>query len=102
MTAPVDWIAVAIGYAKDAHEAHFSSRRGVWTIADRPGVVVLYDSAPGEWRDVAMDRAAGDAVLAIADWPPEGEQRGYTRVVIARGEPNAVTAAWERALAPAS
>lgn len=98
-----DWAAVALAFARDAFTHHFASRRGLWTIDDRPGVVVLYDnhphvSAPGlRGREMAA-ATVGCASLAWEQWPVDGPDAGYTAVAVVRGDPAAIRAAWAREL----
>jgi len=86
------WHELAFAFAKDAHEDHFPSRRGVWHIEDL-GVLCLYNNNPYANYPALRDeetaafrkrmRAAGIKVLAYATYPPEGEESaGYTYAML--------------------
>lgn len=89
-----EYQSLAQGLAEDAHENHFPSRRGMWTIDDRPGVICLYDNNPiGGPEDDPRDNCLSQVVVALADlgipvlaegyYPgPEDDRPGYTRTLL--------------------
>ena len=85
-----EWQGFARACAEDAHENHFSSRRGTWYFEDLD-VVVLYDNNPTkdpEMRQAAIMRlrrelaAAEVEQLASAVYPTSGLLYGYTWLTI--------------------
>jgi plasmid maintenance system antidote protein VapI len=85
------WGFVAQAFAKDAHENHFSSRRGIWHLEDL-NVLCVYNNNPyakhpelrGEETAAFRDwlRANGIKELAYATYPVTGENAGYTYAMI--------------------
>jgi transcriptional regulator with XRE-family HTH domain len=78
--------------AEDAHENHFSSRRGLWYLDDVEAVC-LYNNNPYAFDDTLRDRetkvlrkklaAAGYKQLAYQTYPLPGEEgEGYTYALI--------------------
>jgi transcriptional regulator with XRE-family HTH domain len=90
MTA-AEWKAFAHGAAKDAHENHFPSRRGVWHFEDLD-VLVLYNNNPYAKFPTIRDEetaefrrrlaAEGIKELAYSTYPVGGESDGYTYAMV--------------------
>lgn len=83
-------MSFAYGCAKDAQEAFFLSRRGIWDY-EREGLFVLYDNNPTRLKSIRV-RAIALAhealernqvkVLAEADYPIGGQDAGYTWALV--------------------
>jgi hypothetical protein len=82
------WDSLAFALARDAHENHMESHRGVWFIEDR-GVLCLYNNHPYAGHPTLRDAEVaefrqrmdelGIEELAFATYPPPGdEDAGYT------------------------
>lgn len=75
--------ARAFRLAMDAHENHFSSRRGVFE-TDESGLLDLYDNNPYHLRDeqirvlVSWLASAGHKLVGTGSYPEDGESKGYT------------------------
>lgn len=86
---PSDWMAFARACAGDAFCSHFSSRRGVWHIADWDALV-LFNNHPHTSRDEETAElrrrlaAEGIEELAYATYPEMGPDAGYTYAMILR------------------
>lgn len=94
-----DWNEVASRYAKLAHEEHFSSRRGVWTLAGfgRQRVLCYYNNNPyaqhpdaREWELAELRRwleENGHVELGFGCHPPlqAPESPGYTTAILIAG-----------------
>jgi transcriptional regulator with XRE-family HTH domain len=89
------WFFLALGLAEDAHDNHFSSRRGLWILGEE-GAICLYNNNPyenypdrrseelREFRSRMQDQKIKE--LAYATYPPEGEEdAGYTYALIIEG-----------------
>jgi transcriptional regulator with XRE-family HTH domain len=88
----VDWQRAAYGFALDAHENFFSSRRGVWYVED-VNALCFYNNNPYAKHPTLRDeevaefrrrlKSAGIKELAYATYPPPGdESAGYTFAMI--------------------
>jgi hypothetical protein len=87
-----DWSSFAADCARDAHENHFPSRRGVWYFEDKD-VLVFWKNNPYANRPTLRDEetaafcaelaARGIEELAYATYPPEGDEgAGYTYALV--------------------
>src|SRR5690348_13181214 len=80
------WSRFARSCARDAHENHFASRRGIWQFEDLP-VLVVYNNNPSVHdpllgdRELAASRTrlSGEAIAALASatYPVGGLHDGY-------------------------
>jgi hypothetical protein len=102
----VDWQAMAEVLAAEAHEDHFSSRRGLWTLGNEGGKLIAcyYNNNPysedaepldspstRRGREVAAFRAwlreqADVSELASASYPEDG----YTITLILKATPESL------------
>ena len=95
----IRWHVIALGCAKDAHENHFSSRRGVWHFEDLD-VLVLYNNNPYAKLPNLRDEetaefrrrlaAEGIQELGYATYPPpsetdDQEAEQFSRKMAAKG-----------------
>ena len=108
----IDWFALAAGAARDAHENHFSSRRGIWPLDEVPvPAMVLYNNNPyagdpqRRHAELKMFRSwlaqEGIVELGFGEFPIDGEEAGYSNaLVIGAGEDRTdeVAAALQRVL----
>ena len=100
-----EWHLLATAVAKDAHENHFSTRRGTCGFDGQPpGIVGLYNNNPyagdpeRRSREEALLRklfaARGLRELGYAAFPADGEDAGYTTAMIVGPLPADVDVAW--------
>ena len=94
------WQRMAEFYARDAFEAHWRSRRGLWELGD-VGLLCLYNNNPYAHDPTLRDKETaefrrklkveGIKEVAYATYPPEGQEyAGYTyAMIIGAGEEKA-------------
>lgn len=109
-SSPNNWRIVARSVAEEAHDEHFSSRRGVLYLEDED-TIALYDNNPPVGGMLIRERQVeeltnrlkqtGIGVLAAATYPIGGPDDGYTlAIVLDAGDDRSdeVITTWQRVL----